>query len=50
MEGLASSLRQEKMLKSIKTKKNEIKCIMGEIIVLIENPKEATKISTRINR
>ena len=38
------------MLKSIKTKKNEIKCVMGEIIVLVENPKETIKISTRINK
>lgn len=42
MEGQANSIRQQKVI-NIKTETKEMNCIIEEMAVFIENPKEATK-------
>lgn len=49
MEGQDNSIRQQKVI-NIKTEMKEMNYIIEEMVVFIENPKEATKKSSRINK
>jgi hypothetical protein len=50
LEVLASTRRQEKVLKSIQVEVKETKLFADEITMCMENPKDSTKKTSRTNK